>query len=361
MKVLFDFQTLISQKYGGVSRYHCELRKELDKINDVVTDIPVLFSQNFYFENEYGIKAVSKYPPKTQRLIRTLNHWNTYLKCRKNHYDIIHPTWYDPYLLGHIGTAKLVVTIHDMIYEIYPDKFSKQGIENRKRYIFAADKVIAVSENTKRDILRFYPEIIPDKIAVIYESSTLVPQTEPIQGLPLQYILFVGARKGYKNFDIFYQAIVPLLKQHEDLYLVCVGGDTFTQLEMGMLDASGVSGKVRQYCLTDAQLNTAYRKALCFVYPSKYEGFGLPILEAMGNGCPCIVSNASCFPEVAGNAAIYFNPEDKDDIYLQIKKVIDDSSLRQNLKEAGKRQYDRFSWREAAHQLYDVYSEVLKN
>ena len=361
MKVLFDYQTLIAQKYGGVSRYHCEIKKELDKIYGVSVDVPVLFSQNAYFEHEYGIKAVKEYPPKTKRLVKILNHWNTYLKCKLNKYDIIHPTWYDPYLLGHIGSAKLVITIHDMIYEIYPERFSSNAIENRKRYIFAADKIIAVSQNTKQDILTFYPEIVPDKISVIYESATLASKSKEVKGIPSRYILFVGARKGYKNFEKFYQAIVPLLRREKDLYLVCIGGGAFDQKENLMINASGVAKKVQQHWLTDEELNTVYQRALCFVYPSLYEGFGLPILEAMGNSCPCAVSRASSFPEVAGEAAIYFDPENKQDIYQTVNRLVEDTLLREHLRDLGIIQYTKFSWEKTAQEMYEEYCKLVEN
>lgn len=360
MKVLFDYQTLM-QKMGGVSRYHCELKKHLDKIENVSCDIPGLLSQNIYFENEFGIKAVKRYLPKTRRIIKMLNKIHTGFICRTNKYDILHPTWYDPYILKFRGESKIVYTIHDMIPELFPEHFPEKVRNERKQCFFAADKIIAVSENTKRDILKIYPQIPQDKISVVYESASLSGDSEDIAGLPEHYILYVGTRKEYyKNFAGLFEASAPLLKEYRDLYLVCVGGGMFNKEEIAEFQRYGAENKVMQIQLKDEQMNTVYRRAMCFVYPSFYEGFGLPVLEAMWNDCPCALSNKSSIPEVAEDAAIYFDPTDKKNIENAIRQIITDTALKERLVERGQIQRLKFSWDKAAQETYQVYMDAVK-
>ena len=359
MKILFDYQILTSQKYGGVSRYHCEIKKQFDKVKGVKCDVPVLFSKNIYFEEAFGIKRIEKYASGVSRFIRRANQIYTKLMCSKGKYDIIHPTWYDPYLISSCSKSKLVITIHDMIYEIYPGLFSAEMIENRKKYILAADKIIAVSQNTKKDILRFYPEVDQAKIEVVYESATVAKRTDSIMNIPENYILYVGSRFAYKNFDTFVDAMAKILKKYPEINVLCAGGGAFNADECELLKKFGVEDQFKQLWMTDEQLNFAYQNAICFVYPSKYEGFGLPILEAMINMCPCVISNASCFPEVGEDSALYFDPSSSEDMANTVEKFCNDSQLRTAFIERGRLQAKKFSWEITATQILQIYTEVI--
>ena len=172
-----------------------------------------------------------------------------------------------------------------------------------------------------------------------------------------QYILYVGERKGYKNFMPWLDAIRPLLSADSKLKVVCTGSP-FTQAELSQFTEWGIAGRILHISANDAQMASLYRHALCFVYPSLYEGFGIPILEAFTNGCPVCLSDASCFPEVASDAALYFNPNDANSMYSTMKELLESSSLRCELSAKGTLRVKEFSIERMVEQTCNVYRKL---
>ncbi|WP_026669525.1 glycosyltransferase family 4 protein [Butyrivibrio sp. AE3006] len=357
MKVLFDYQALLFQKYGGVSRYHYELYKRLNQ-KSVEVSAHCWFNKNSYFEavfNSTYRPIYSKIPAK-----QFFNQIYTVCDIKKHNYDIIHPTFYNPYIIGK-GNGKLIVTIHDMIHELFFDTLQDSyTISNKKKMIQHADHIIAVSENTKKDILEFYPEIPEDKISVIYHGSSFIPNevNKDMPGFPSKFILFVGNRFHYKNYAKFFEAIKPLLIEYEDLYLVSLGGGTFTKDEITM--HGEMNKKVIHMDVDDDILNYAYSNAVCFVFPSLYEGFGIPVLEAFSCGCPVVLSNTSSLPEVGGDAVIYINPEETTSICNGVKSLLENEKFRQELVRRGAEQLVKFDWENTAEQTLECYKKVLR-
>lgn len=352
--VLFDYQIFINQKRGGVSRYHYEIAKRFRNNSDINCILAVLFPRNVFLQGSVDKKI---YLSKTSRLV---NIFYTYLICKIKKVDIIHPTWYSDYLLKlkFSTKCKLVITIHDMIQEIFPKDFPAEIIKNKKKYIYAADKIIAVSNNTKKDILNIYPDIDPDKIEVVYESAFSSNKKQIVKELPDNYILYIGSRSSkHKNFRFFIKGVKDFVKRNH-IFIVCVGAMAFTRDEIEFLKGMGVYGLTKQYTLNDSQLNYVYANARCLVYPSLYEGFGLPVLEAMVNDCPCVVSNSSSLPEVAGEAAVYFDPTDANDLCQKIEQVLYDDVLRDNLIVNGRKRAKMFSWEKTAQELERIYKQL---
>lgn len=356
VNIVFDYQIFLAQKFGGVSRYHVEIKKCFDSMREISCRIPILFSQNEYLHRYYGKNKTIG----INRLKHICNKLFTAISVLFKKTDIIHVTWYDQYIFNYkfFSKAKKVVTIHDMIHELYPEDFPEGERINKKRYIYDSDLIIAVSKNTKNDILHLYPEVSESKIKVIYESGTIADITLPIEGLPEKYILYVGKRDLYKNFTLFFKAVSTLLLNNDNLYLVCLGNE-FSNEEKSLIEDAGLKNKVKVFGITDEQLNYAYKNAICFVYPSLYEGFGLPILEAMSNSCPCVLSNSSSLPEVGGNAAVYFDPEDEIDIYEKVKLVLENDSIRQDLIPKGHIQAKKFSWKKCSEEIVKEYEKLL--
>jgi len=276
--------------------------------------------------------------------------------------DIIHPTYYEPYILNR-KRGKLVITVHDMIHEIYPDYFHEEDTtrEKKKQLIYNADGIIAISNNTKTDILKFYPDVDEEKIKVIYHANSL--NTNPtnkvnLQGdFPQKYILYVGTRGGYKNFNSFFDATKDILIEDKSMNLLCAGGGGFSDREKVMM--APISDRVHQIDVTDELLAYLYKNAECFVFPSLYEGFGIPTLEAFANGCPCIISNTSSMCEVGGDAAVYINPYDVSDIRNKISSVIYSEEKKKELRRKGIEREKLFSWDKTARETVDFYKEVL--
>ncbi len=280
--------------------------------------------------------------------------------------DIFHSTYFSTVYSKKI---KKVVTIHDMIPELfrneYRSKWSSLVINTKKMVLENADKIIAVSHNTKKDILRFYPWIPEEKILVIYPATTYrnhasitfdsITEKYSVSAHPKEYFLFVGKRDGYKNF----QLILGLLKNNKayrDSLFLCVGGKSDERL-LYLLRERGLFGNfIFLDFVEDNELVVLYQNALALVHPSKYEGFGLPIVEAMTNKCPVVCSNTSCLPEVAGDSAFYFDPsstESLDEAITELLKCDKDEIIRKGLKNVA-----RFSWERSTRILVDVYMSL---
>jgi glycosyltransferase involved in cell wall biosynthesis len=311
IRVQYDHQIFSMQKYGGISRYFANLQQAIDHSTEFHQHNGVLFSRNHYLKSPGLLPA-----PTGNRLFKTdrkIYKWNkrySRLSLKFNNYDVFHPTYYDPYFLEY-NSKPVVLTVHDMIHELFPEYFSADDIYAgyKKRCITTADHLIAISECTKKDLQRF-SDIPDEKVTVVHHGIDLSPSGySNIPGLPDQYILFVGERVGYKNFKVVAEAFCRLSKQQPELFLVLAGGGSLTDVEAAYFTNQQIRNKIIQITVTDKELNTLYKQAQCFVFPSLYEGFGLPILEAFKNECPVILSNCSSFPEIAGgHAALYFDP-----------------------------------------------------
>lgn len=355
MKIFYDYQILFTQQRGGISRYFYELYNTISgKWFNVKIHIVAFFSNNMYF---------SKIVPLRKFLVFGnwfVNELYCFVDLLFNKYDIVHPTDYSPaYLFNFpflLKKAKLVVTVHDMTHEILI-KDQVSFINKKKKIINMADGIIAVSECTKNDLIRIYPFIDERKIKVIYHGNSLdnIKEGTPIE-IPNRYILYVGHRLGYKNFNCLVDAVSML---NEKLSVLCVGGGSFTKEEYDVFDKKGIRDQMLQKSLTDNELLYAYSHAECLVFPSLYEGFGMPIIEAFGAGCPVILSNRSCFPEIAGEAALYFEGNSSIELLQRIEELLNDEEKKSTLVELGKERAKEFSWEKTATQTYDFYFEIL--
>lgn len=352
IKVFYDYQIMLQQKFGGISRYFYELFSRINQMEDIKVDAYCYGNRNAYFEKYFGsIK---------DRRILGMGFLNRFLMPKKmKGYDIIHPTYYHPYILK-CKYKKLVITVYDMIHELFPDMFPAEDPtkQNKKIMMDAADHIIAISESTKRDILKLYPDIPSKKISVIYIAGNLSTKIQCANlNLPEKYILFVGNRGIYKNFKAFFNSIEPILIKDTNLHLVCIGGGPFDGEEREMIDK--VSNRVIQMNAHDSELAYAYSKAICFIFPSLYEGFGIPTLEAFGCNCPVVLSNTSSMLEVGGDAAIYFDPYNQENMREKIEEVIYDTELREQMKARGQIQFSKFNWDSIVQETVSCYKNVL--
>lgn len=365
MRILIDYQILVDQKYGGVSKYTYNLYSRLLKRNNIKVNIPILFSRNYYFKD--AIKPLKNYRILDVKIIRwtvkIINAINTVMYYLVSKIDIYHPSFYGIYLFPFIGKkAKVVVTIHDMIHEIYKDDIysAKRTIFRKKVMIEKADVIIAVSGNTKKDIMRFYPEIEDNKIKVIYEGGLIDRKIRNVKNIPDKYVLYVGNREGYKNFSTLIKAMDYIFYETNDIYLVCVGGGKLTENELNVLSDDTFRKNVIQVNCDDAELNYLYQKACCYVNPSKYEGFGIPIIEAFENSCPVILANASCFPEIGGNACLYFEADSVIELSKLIISIIENGNLREKMIKKGLERSKLFSWDKMENEVFKLYTELLE-
>lgn len=359
MRILYDFQTL-GQQYGGVSRYYYELYRNIPKIEkEIYISLPVAYANNHYFKDILNYRDAMKHGNSFINNITTVQE---ILKVKKQHehFDIIHPTWNKPLYMRILPflkkESKLVVTVHDLTHELIIH--DSEEMKNNRKIFHSADGIIAVSENTKKDLLQVYPELNCKKIKVIYHGNSLTDISYKID-VPTRYILFVGTRLQYKNFEILIDVMSELVKKYNDLFLICAGGGCFSKGETNLLEKRNVTDRVIQRNVSDKELRFLYEKAECFVYPSLYEGFGIPILEAFASKCPVVLSDCSCFPEIARNAAVYFHGNDPMDLYHKIVAFLNNNSLKDLYREKGYKRGLAFCWEKAAEETYRFYKEIL--
>jgi glycosyltransferase involved in cell wall biosynthesis len=372
MKVLYDYQIFALQKYGGISRYFVELMNVYYQNKNIDFELPLIFSNNIHIMSS-PFSNHKKFFPNLRlglknKYTKYLNKKNLIFSSKiisQQNYDIIHPTYYNPYFLNHIGDKPYVITIHDMTYEIYPEYFRKNNdtSELKKMLSKNASKIITVSENTKNDVLKFY-NIDESKIIVVHHGNSIFVNKELESNklnleLPNKFILYVGNRGSYKNFNTFFKAISQIAKKYDDLNVICAGGGRFSKKEMEFIKECEMEKRTEHYMLNDQLLKYLYSKAVAFIYPSLYEGFGMPILEAFDCKCPVLLSNVSSFPEVAGDAALYFDPLSISSIVTCIEQILADNTLRENLIIAGLKKSKEYSWENTAEKTKLVYESIF--
>lgn len=367
MKILYDHQIFSTQTYGGISRYYVELIKNIRSGKAMGADLPILITNNHYLLEADMTKCFALLPKLDikgkKALVYGLNSCYARRYLKHGEFDIFHPTYYDPYFLKYIRNKPFVLTVYDMIHEKYPEYFSKNDhTRERKKYLIGrASKIIAISNSTKNDVMDIYgvPE---NKIVAIHlacSGGRNESQSDDLLWLPEKFILFVGNRQGYKNFELFAGAISSMLQKDRDTDVVCIGGGAFTKKEKLLFDALKISGQLHQFNISDDLLPKVYGKALFFIFPSLYEGFGIPILESFMNNCPVLCSDASSFPEVAGGAAIYFDPKSADSIKGAVTNALNNPALLDRLRSKALERLANFSWEKTARKTEEIYKSVV--
>jgi len=361
-KILYDPQIFDIQNYGGISRYFTNLIMGIDARPDFEASLPLVYSQNYYIRrfsqlmnNKIGRKWL-----KSVKTRSSINKYYTKLQIRKSNFDIFHASYFEPYFLEDL-TKPLVITIHDMIYENYPYLFSdsEEIIQQKRSVIENADLIIAISEYTKQQLLIHYP-YVENKISVIYHGLPPKKFKPSNEVLPKQFLLYVGDRTaGYKNFIFMIKACAPILSQNPALQFICSGGGDFNAEELACFDELGISNRITQISATDALIDQLYKEALLFIYPSLEEGFGLPMLEAFKNGCAVACSNTSCLPEVGGEAAAYFAPDDPDSIQTTIAGLIENPIAKNHHIKLGYEQLKKFTFENCLNQTLACYQSLI--
>jgi glycosyltransferase involved in cell wall biosynthesis len=279
---------------------------------------------------------------------------------------VIHETYYGAQPLCQSALSR-VITVYDMIHEKYSDEFSLKdsAIRYKRLAVDRADHVICISHSTKSDLCSLF-DVPEHKVSVVHlgfekfeqrgnESHDLITSQQQ-----RPFLLYVGSRSGYKNFMRMLKAVASRPKLQGVFDVVAFGGDDFNAAELALIASLGFEHKaVRQVGGGDEVLGRLYANAAAFVYPSVYEGFGLPPLEAMAHDCPVVTSNSSSMPEVVGNAGAYFDPLDIEAQAQAIESVVFDDQLCSQLIESGRKRLPLFSWERCAIETHDIYQKAL--
>lgn len=385
MKILYDHQAFTFQRFGGVSKCFCELITRLPRQAHAEIGIvesnnvhlrqsglcpnlrsaridELWMNRNFHFKGNFFLyRNLNKYLPCLPTA-ENLNKRCSIERLKKGEYDVFHPTFFDDYFLPYLKkNVPFVLTIHDMMPELFPQHFKKNDMQIVKKRKLArmANAIVAVSENTKQDIIDIL-HVPAEKISVIYHGTPekKMEMAPPVVDKP--YFLYMGTRDGYKNFPQTVIDFADFAHRHEGVALVCTGDD-FNKQERLLLRKLHIEDRVIHIHASEQIVDSLYAHAIAFIYPSLYEGFGMPILEAFTAGCPVLLNCKSCFPEVAGDAAVFFCSDDTgSDLPYKMEQVWNWNQTQR--KEVIRKGYDRmssFSWKYSAKKLYDLYASIV--
>jgi len=370
LRILYDHQLFSLQNAGGASRYHYELARYLGSVADARVELVLGFSGTAFpfkglaSERISVTQIESKKPPGASRYILNETLGNG-LALLRGKFDIYHPTLYRRMPL--VRSRRVVVTHHDCVHERFPELFRNPGrVMRAKRNSFAAaDAVICVSESSRKDLVKFYG-VDEKKLHVIHHGLSKLDRdpavAERFHGeRPRPYVLYVGSRASYKNFGSLLKAFARC-KLQETFDLVAVGGGALREGEQVAAQELGIEKALHVYPVgDDALLAEAYAKAELFVYPSLWEGFGFPPLEAMSLGCPVLVSNCSSLPEVCRDGAAYFDPSDPDALARSLAESVSLKSSSSRVIARGKEIAAGYDWRRCGQLTLDLYRACLGN
>lgn len=361
MRVTFDEQIFAIQRFGGISRLFADLGRQFLSegvpsvellplnapiVNRYVLDDPILRSALRVTDAGHPYRALGRYftrlRPKTQS-------------------DIVHNTFYLPHGLAGFPGAKRVVTVYDMIPEMLPKTRRRLDLLTvKKQYVMRADHIICISESTRNDLLRTYGEIdCPVSIVHLGVEERFAPDQPRPTGIPDQYVLFVGNRGSYKDAPSLIRAFSVIHKDFPGLNLLFVGGGNFTTEEESLMRDLGIRALAHQVSLSDFDMPGVYGQAVLNVFPSRFEGFGLPALEAMACGAPTLLAHSTSLPEVGGDAAAYFPPGDVSALAHQMSVILSSSTERRRMTANGLERARQFTWQKTALETAAVYSAAL--
>lgn len=366
MRILYDGEVYTFQRVGGITYYFANLIKRLPNSftpflticqpQNTIINYPTHPNLKTYFYERFGFRPgrASYWLEKHYfRAVTTFNRFN-----------LIHPTYYSLLTRQEFSQCKspIVLTVWDMIHEIFAaerDHMGKQAEEKRKAFL-AARAIICISENTKKDLLERY-SLPESKVTVTHLASeldaSLAYGSESVPSKP--YYLFVGGRAGYKNFNALLAAFAKAVSIQPDIIL-CVVGPPLDRVEENRIAELKLSDRVVHYgYASDRHLAKFYRCSVALVYPSLYEGFGIPPLEAMSCGTAVIACNCSSIPEVVGDAGILFDPKSTSDLADILLFLLDNPTERERLIAKGHERAKTFSWDKTVAQTLDVYRSVV--
>lgn len=364
--VLIDDQIFLMHARGGISRYFAELLREFDahpqwginalttvryspnqhlrEVDPAVRDIP-------FAELSFGwkvAKRLARYPSAVLR--------------GRVFPDVVHTTYYDPRSLDLFGDVPMVVTVHDMAPEVLPDLTDDEGHMAKKAYVDRAAAIICVSEKTRADLFSVWGEITDRPVVVTPHATSARFSPSALPAEPgFRYVLHVGARDGYKNFANLLTAYAGSHARADGVRLLALGGGPITADELDLARTLGLdSDELVQVTAAEADLPGYYRGAEVFVFPSLFEGFGIPVLEALATGTPTLLADTEVFTEVAGRAARYYPREDPWALRRALDEIVADPAERARLAAAGPLRAAEFSWERTALATAAVYRDVLE-
>ena len=359
MRVRFGPDIFRIERVGGVSRYVVELHRGL---LDLGVDSRILAGLHRSgsladVDRVLGLSVEAVRPARARQALTKVadrgleRAWS----AGQDRSTIYHKTYFDHAVPS---GPTLAVTVYDMIHERYPAEVGPRDltVAAKRTWCERADVVFAISHQTRSDLLEHY-DLDPDRVIATHLGVSVVePDGSPPPAGGRPYVLYVGNRsRPYKNWA---RALLAMARTAPDLALVCFGPPP-TEAELAAVSSAGLAGRVEFAGGDDRRLATAYRSAVALLYPSLYEGFGLPPLEAMAHGCPVVAARAGSLPEVLGDAAVLVDPTDVEAIADGLASVVDGAELAASLRDAGRQHAAGFTWAATAAATLEGYRSVL--
>jgi mannosyltransferase len=346
-RITFDCIIFGLQRFGGISSYWAQLTSHALATGAFDFDLLLpKYVRSRAFSPEYFDRVART----TEQLPASVSR---YLPAKAHDGSVFHTSYYR---LPRGRTGQYVVTVYDFIYERYRSGLAR-WVHNQQKLVSIrrADDVICISEYTRKDVLEFCPDIDPARVHVVplaVDHGTYFP--DPVAGCrgDGREVLFVGQRGGYKRFDLAVEA----MRRSPHLRLGIVGAPLTSPEQALLADRLGKRW-THHGAVPAAELRRLYAGAFCFVFPSDYEGFGLPLLEAMACGCPVVSSSAASLPEVGGSAARYV-PEQTADGYAEAFASLESAGVRDRMIADGLLHGQAFSWARTCERTFDIYGRI---
>jgi glycosyltransferase involved in cell wall biosynthesis len=370
VRIAVDHQVTSLQDAGGMSRYHYELAHQLRGRDGISLDL-LLGGENsvlpFTHLRGEGVRVESwksrLRPGYSRYAVNAL--WTAAIAPLRGRYDIYHATYqrWEP----SIRHRALVATHHDATQERFPDLFrNAAAIHARKRCLYQrADMVICVSESARNDLMQIYgldesrTRVVRHGLTPFAEGKAERADSQEFDSKASPYVLYVGSRSAYKNFHGLLRAFAAT-EAARNMRLVAAGGGSWSAAERETIAELGLDSRVLLLPrVDDERLGKLYCGAALFVYPSLYEGFGLPPLEAMSARCPVLVSRSSSLPEICGDAAHYFDSAREGALEHELGRLLGDVALLQAKVDAGRTWVERYTWKATAEGTLVAYRDAL--
>ncbi len=366
MKILYDGFTYRMQSRGGINRVFNEILSRLSGEQRGQLLLTGYSPHGNLYTPGSNLEVTVSRRIRPHRLFGILEQYQFMKSIERFKPDILHPTYYGT-LYKNLWNRKekIVLTVHDMVHEIYPELLDPEGEyrKEKKQAIEKADHFITVSKNTKADLQEYY-DIPEDQISVVYNGAPdpVRPESKPEGEItsPKRYFMYVGSRAVYKNFTFLLQAFSKIQGSTEgDLKLKVIGPEPNAEEQRTINDLKLHECIEFDSQAKDSDLSEYYSHAIALIYPSLYEGFGIPPLEAMAHDTPVICSETSSLPEVVGDAAVLIDPHSLDSLVEGMRALAHDNVDRKELIKRGREQLKHFSWDKTYQETIEVYRKLL--
>lgn len=349
MKIIYDNIIYSIQLFGGISVVWTNLLSRMLKKEDDICMLEYEGAESNISRCEVKFPS-SMITKMASSFMKVRRYFNPSFVVNSNGENFIFHSSYNRVL--HHPNAVNITTVHDFTYDFYMSGLTKYvHCRQLHKAIRQSDHVVCISENTRRDLFKLFPDISKSKVSVIYNGVD--HRFSRIKNAETKdYVLYVGKRATYKNFE---SIIEPLARCKRPIKIV---GPKLTENEVHQMVSYGLE---YEYCgmVSDEELNRLYCEAFCLIYPSLYEGFGLPVIEAQMAGCPAIACNCSSIPEVISDKRMLLDDVSYDSLSNALK-LLEDKQTRLEIVENGLAVAQRFSWDTMAEQYHTLYEKCLE-